>query len=292
MPCIFYAKMIKYSCNKCGKKGGIMRNNHMWLLILLAIVVLIVIITTLACSIIWNNYMKEETAKKTELENNMPIVTEQAEDSAITQVAGQAKDSTITQVVDLSIEETPKEEKKYNVGVTGDSPYYVVVNKTVNMVTIYSKDENEEYTVPEKAMICSTGTHTPASKKYPKTTYKTTGSKKRWNYLQGDVYGQYATQITGNILFHSVPYKKKDPASLEYWEYDLLGTTASVGCVRLNVRDAKWIYDNISAGTIVEFSEDEDAGPLEKPQLQPISDNEECRNWDPTDDDESNPWNM
>ena len=29
-----------------------------------------------------------------------------------------------------------------------------------------------------------------------------------------DSYGQYATQIKGNILFHSVCYTEKDPSTL------------------------------------------------------------------------------
>lgn len=35
-------------------------------------------------------------------------------------------------------------------------PYYIRVNRTGNCVTIYTKDEEGEYTVPYKAMICST----------------------------------------------------------------------------------------------------------------------------------------
>ena len=182
-------------------------------------------------------------------------------------------------------------EKKYNEGITGINQYYIVVNKQENVVTIYTKDEEGYYTKPLKSMICSTGIYTPQCSKYPKETYKTTGSKNRWNYLQRNVYGQYATQIVANILFHSVPYKRKDASSLEYWEYDLLGTKASVGCIRLTVEDAKWIYDNISAGTMVRFCEEDDVGPLGKPEAQKISDNEECRNWDPTDTAEGNPWN-
>ncbi len=181
-------------------------------------------------------------------------------------------------------------EKKYNEGITGSNPYYIVVNKQENVVTIYTKDQEGYYTEPFKAMICSTGIYTPQCSKYPKETYKTTGSKNRWNYLQRNVYGQYATQIVGNILFHSVPYKRRDVSTLEYWEYDLLGTKASVGCIRLTVEDAKWIYDNISAGTMVRFCEEDDVGPLGKPEAKKISDNEECRNWDPTDDHEGNPW--
>ena len=117
------------------------------------------------------------------------------------------------------------------------------------------------------------------------------GYKARCIRLIGNVNGQYSTRIVGNILFHSVPYLTYgDPASLEYWEYDKLGTAASAGCVRLSVIDAKWIYDNIASGTIVEFYSDSNPGPLGKPGSQKISGNEACRNWDPTDPDGNNPW--
>ena len=160
----------------------------------------------------------------------------------------------------------------------------------LNTAPINVKDSDGNYNVPIKAMLCSTGTFTPSCGKYPKTSYKTSGSRRRWNYLQGNVYGQYATHITGNILFHSVPYLSQSADSLEYWEYDKLGTSASLGCVRLAVADAKWIYDNIPGGTTVEFYSDSNPGPLGKPYAKKISDNEKCRNWDPTDSTEGNPW--
>ncbi len=176
---------------------------------------------------------------------------------------------------------TKKQAAKYNM------PYYIKINRTQNVVNIYQKGSGDEYDKIYKAMICSIGTSTPkAGSKYKVTSYR-----REWNGLKGGVYGQYATQIVGNILFHSVPYTAKDKSTLEYWEYDKLGTKASLGCIRLTVKDAKWIYDNIAAGTIVEFYEDDYAGPLGKPTAKTISDNELCRNWDPTDPAEGNPWN-
>ena len=106
----------------------------------------------------------------------------------------------------------------------------------------------------------------------------------------GNVYGQYACRITGSILFHSVPYEKKDKSTLEWWEYDKLGTKASLGCIRLKVEDAKWIYDNCVPGTKVEFYTSSNPGPLGKPTAQKITEDEEVRNWDPTDPDPNNPW--
>ena len=69
------------------------------------------------------------------------------------------------------------------------------------------------------------------------------------------------------------------------------GETASAGCVRLNVADAKWIYDNCEEGTSVEFYSDVNPGPLGKPKGFKISEYEDYRNWDPTDPDSRNPWN-
>ncbi|MDE5830861.1 MAG: L,D-transpeptidase [Clostridia bacterium] len=108
--------------------------------------------------------------------------------------------------------------------------------------------------------------------------------------MSGDVYGQYASRITGSILFHSVPYVYQDKSTLEWWEYDKLGQTASLGCVRLTVEDAKWIYSNCIAGTKVEFYASSNPGPLGKPTAKKISEDEDVRNWDPTDPDSNNPW--
>lgn len=169
---------------------------------------------------------------------------------------------------------------------TGESNYYIKINNTANTVTIYKKDQNGKYTVPVKAMVCSTGSATPKS-----GTYKM-DMKYKWHALFGNVYGQYCTRIVGNILFHSVPYLKNgDPSSLEYWEYDKLGTSASAGCIRLTVEDAKWIYTNCPKGTMVEFYSSSNPGPLGKPTATKISSEESpYKNWDPTDPASNNPW--
>ena len=168
---------------------------------------------------------------------------------------------------------------------TGKTKYYIKVNYGENAVTIYKKDENGYYSIPVKAMVCSCGTATPKS-----GVYKTSKGYE-WGTLEGGTLGRYSTRIIGGILFHSVPYTSESEDSLEYWEYDKLGTTASLGCVRLSVADTKWIFDNCEVGTQVEFYTSSDPGPLGKPTAQKISDNVECRNWDPTDTSSNSPWN-
>ena len=176
-----------------------------------------------------------------------------------------------------------KEEKKAK--QNGISQYYIKINYTANVVTIYTKDADGNYTIPVKALVCSTGTATPTSGVYKMS------NKYRWHMLNGGVYGQYCTRITGHILFHSVPYATNSPDSLKYTAYDKLGTKASAGCVRLTVQDAMWIYNNCASGTYVEFYSSSDPGPLGKPSARKISSNVDCRNWDPTDPDPRNPWN-
>ena len=160
--------------------------------------------------------------------------------------------------------------------------YYLKVSYTSNVVAIYTKDDSGEYNNLVRTMVCSTGTATPRGGVY-KLNYKY-----RWLPLFGGVYGQYCSRITGNILFHSVPYlRNHQPDSLEYWEYDKLGTAASAGCVRLTVADAKWIYDNCASGCYVEFCT---ALNVSKPSAAKISSNTPCRNYDPTDPVANNPW--
>lgn len=161
--------------------------------------------------------------------------------------------------------------------------YHIMVNRVQNTVTIYERDEGGAYTVPVRAMVCSTGEKTPLG------TYQTS-RKYEWRPLFGGVYGQYATRITGNILFHSVPYTADRKDTLEYEEYNKLGTPASMGCVRLSVEDAKWIYDYCASGTRVTIYDGEDPGPLGKPEPLTIDVDNPNRGWDPTDPDPANPW--
>lgn len=85
-------------------------------------------------------------------------------------------------------------------------------------------------------------------------------------------------------------YSAQDPSRLAYNSYNRLGQTASHGCVRLNVEDAKWIYDNCPVGTKVTIYDSKDPGPLGKPTPIRIDVNSPYRGWDPTDPDPRNPW--
>lgn len=170
---------------------------------------------------------------------------------------------------------------KLSTSAKAGSPYYIKVNKQQNNVTVYEKDKAGKYTKPVKAMACSTGPDTPLG------TYNTL-IKYRWKLLMGDVWGQYSTRIVDGILFHSVWYYKMDETTLSATQYNKLGTSASHGCIRLTVEDAKWIYDNCPVGTTVEIYNAKDPGPLGKPKTIKIP---AGTGWDPTDPSDRNPFN-
>ena len=180
-----------------------------------------------------------------------------------------------------------QETEEYNGSDVEDNgrQYCIKVNKEQNVVTIYTADQDGIYNIPVKAMICSVGADdgTPAG-------VFSIQSKSEWLALKGDVYGQYASRIVGNILFHSVPYYSKNKGDLEVEEYNKLGERASLGCVRLAVIDAKWIYDHCEIGTQVEIFESAYKGPLGKPVAATLASKGTFGNWDPTDPDRDNPY--
>ena len=215
------------------------------------------------------------------------IMTKQTEATELTSNEEVIVTGNNEQVSNLEENENTEQENNETkeIDISQIDGFYIKVNYQENVVTIYIKDEEGNYTKPYKAMVCSTGIATPKSGVYKMS------DRGEWGMMVGRVWAQYYSRINGQILFHSVPYTSKSPNKLEYWEYDKLGTTASAGCVRLTVEDSKWIYDNCPAGTEVEFYADSDPGPLGKPEAFKISNaSENVRGWDPTDTNPNNPW--
>ncbi len=170
--------------------------------------------------------------------------------------------------------------------VKNTKPYYIEVIRNHNVVVVYGLDSNNKYTKIVKVFICSVG---KSGSETPTGTF-TTSDKSSWGWLVGNLYGQYYTRIVGSILFHSVPYTKKAKNTLEWDEYNKLGSPASKGCVRMTVRDVKWIYDNCPRGTTVKIYDGNLPSGVTKPTAQKISGDSPNKGWDPTDPDKNNPW--
>ena len=139
---------------------------------------------------------------------------------------------------------------------TPEPPRYTLMVDVVNQITrAYTYDETGEYNILVREMICSTGTA-----QYPTPCGTTIMPKKRarWGYFPTwGSHAQYLTRIDSSNAFHSVLYSEPDETTLSVKSFNALGTPASHGCVRLLVSDAKWIYENCKAGTIITVYEDD-----------------------------------
>ena len=135
------------------------------------------------------------------------------------------------------------------------SKYALMVDVANQITRAYTYDENGEYTVLVREMICSTGT---TSNPTPLGTTIMPSKRARWGYFPTwDSHAQYLTRIDSANAFHSVLYSIADENMLIESSFASLGKRASHGCVRLLVSDAKWIYDNCEAGTIITVYEGE-----------------------------------
>lgn len=197
------------------------------------------------------------------------------------------KNGNIISDIDFTLPEDLDEEPETTLPAR-EYPYLIKVNRLLNCVTVYTKNSAGEFTVPYKAMACSTGKYINNT---PLGTFRTS-SKYNWRLMVDGTHSQYATRVYGGILFHSVPCYRPSKDQLEVAEFNKLGSPASLGCIRLTVQDSKWIHDNCPSGTTVIIYDDAvSPGPLGKPSVIKIPENSPFSGWDPTDPDAANPWN-
>lgn len=110
----------------------------------------------------------------------------------------------------------------------------------LNTVTVYQGK------MPLRTMLASggrTGHETPLG-----TFYTRDRGRSFWSARYGEG-AYYWVRITGQYLFHSVPVDDRWQTKEE--EHAKLGCPASHGCVRLNLIDAKWFYENVPRGSMV-----------------------------------------
>lgn len=185
--------------------------------------------------------------------------------------------------------EGEEEENKYSPIIAEDVeikdseyPYQIKVNRALNCVTVYTLDDEDEYTIPVRALICSTG-----GESTPTGTFQL-GDYVEWEMLPDGDFGRYVTRIVDSVVFRSVSYTARSEDALDVDAYNHLGDKVDDSAIVLGEADAQWIAENCPQGTCVEIYDDEDeAGPLGKPWARLISGE---ITWDPTDRSKENAW--
>lgn len=125
-------------------------------------------------------------------------------------------------------------------GYSSDTDYLLVVDTTACKTGVFFKNGNTwDYM---SYWLCA-----PGAPDTPTITgvFTVTPLKMNGFYSFGSQQ-YYATQFYGDYLFHSTTYNSDGSV-----QNDRVGMQLSHGCVRLETNNAKWIYDNIPAGTTV-----------------------------------------
>lgn len=158
---------------------------------------------------------------------------------------------------------------------------YIYVYLKSQVVVVYDSDDDVRI-----AFTCSSGkASTPT-----KTGDYRILTKYRWRLMIGNCYTQYASSFSSGYLFHSIPYNRKNAATMSNASYDKLGSPASAGCIRLCFRDAKWVYDNCPIGTYVRVTDDYAPTNIVTQSIVPRINDTAHSGWDPTDTDPNNPY--
>ena len=139
-------------------------------------------------------------------------------------------------------------------------PFAITVDVANQITTVYGRDDDGEYTVVVRQMLCSTGMKATPS---DVGDWVLNGRHATWCIFPkwGNSYARYWTRINSSIAFHSPIYTSVSNSAMKIGSYNRLGHRASHGCIRLSVWDAKWIYDNIGKGTVVSIVEGMEADP-------------------------------
>ncbi len=145
---------------------------------------------------------------------------------------------------------------------TDPEKYYIKLDLNNQIVHVYEKDDDGEYTDVVRRMLCSTGDsyenpNDPEDVGTPTPTgiWKAGGRERFGKFTAfNNEYARYWTQIVEDVYFHSIMFRDRDIDELKSGAFGSLGNNVSHGCVRLYVEDAKWIYDNIPEGTLIEVT--------------------------------------
>lgn len=133
--------------------------------------------------------------------------------------------------------------------------YYIIVDVYWQVIMIYTKDENGEYTVPVRYILCSTGD--PGIKDGGETRrgkFQMEIPRVRFGHFLSGEAAQYWSLIRGRTYFHSILYEKQNNMSTYMVDtYEALGSKDSHGCIRMTVPDARWIWYHIAYGTTCEI---------------------------------------
>lgn len=169
-----------------------------------------------------------------------------------------------------------------------EKDYMIRVFKDKQLVTVFEDPKGDgsfDYLI--KAFNCSTasdGYDTPSGQHQ-------LGLKLYSGYMIDASYGQYCSEFLQYHYFHAVPsYGGVEESGVSWEDYNQLGQVASHGCIRLETKAAKWIYDYCKEATPVEILESSQDFPYLPDKVDQLRMSPDGPAWDPTNPNPLNPY--
>ena len=127
-------------------------------------------------------------------------------------------------------------------GYSSRSGYLILIDKSSHYLSLYRGSQGRwSQDRSWRVDVGAPGTSTPSGvfNLGTKLLYFDSGTCRCW----------YASQVTGSIYLHSVLYfQTGSPSRIMDGR---LGMSISHGCIRMELSNAKWIWDNVPAGTTI-----------------------------------------
>ena len=158
---------------------------------------------------------------------------------------------------------------------TNKNKYYLLVDKESFAFSVFTYDENGDYTILLHTFPYALGT----SDRMTAVGVWEISSKGPWKDWRTGAYSPYYCRFTAGLYMHGSLYDGKNSGNMYTNSYEDIGTKATSGCIRTTVEAAEWVYYNCPAGTIIEIVEE---SPLVVYPGKPAIDPDYPR-WDPTD---------
>ncbi|NME82275.1 L,D-transpeptidase [Clostridium sp. SM-530-WT-3G] len=174
------------------------------------------------------------------LSSNDPDIKNKIAQLKSMQQAYYDKNSSIAEATSNALTSTITPSNINTLNITSNTSYLINVNLDNQKTYIYKRKDGNWNLI--RTCPCSTGI---SGEDTPCGSFSVQ-EKGDWFFSEKfEQGGKYWTQITGDILFHSVPFARDKKTILDY----TLNSPASHGCIRLSVDDAKWIYSNVPRGS-------------------------------------------
>ena len=140
---------------------------------------------------------------------------------------------------------------------TGDSPYFIYVEKGGHTLSVFGRDDYGLYTRRLHTWSTATGNTALLT---PVGTFSV-GAKIEWYVWPAGTFSPYATRYYerdnhyGGLFIHGPIYRRKSFDSVYSNSVRNIGTNCSSGCLRTEVAAAYFIYEMCPEGTMVRIVE-------------------------------------